>query len=422
MANPVDSQVISDFFQLGHLRFFSRILTALRGLYIISVLTPRDFGEYTIWLLFVFYFQFLDFGTLYALERDIPHLQGQRNTQTLQNVLDVGWSSFFKLSLTASVALGIVTFTVFNNWVTAVLLSVHLLTDKLYRAYDCFSRTQFKYRWNGIGELILAATSLVMVWYALPRFGMQSIFLAFILSAIVSIWFFCKRCPLQFCWSFDLKEFGHNVKGALSLAAVYYLYEFFQMIALTVLAWRWDVVTLGYFAFAFRIYQICLSLFPAVMADVMRTRMYFHSAQKQGGEDFFRRLFMPLGIYMVVTGLFWLLMYVGAEWGIRKFFPHYVESTQALTLLMLALIPMGIVKVLGEFLCSRVYNRTTLVIFAWILGIVFQGLFFLILPLTQANIVHIAPVIYLASTILTLGIILWTTIDLRKLNRGLEYA
>lgn len=422
MIKPVSSQVISDFFQLGRLRLFARILTALRGLYIISVLTPRDFGEYTIWLLFVFYFQFLDFGILYSLERDISHFKGQQNMQSLKHVSDIGWSSFFMLSLTASMALGVVTFFIFHNWATALLLGFHLLTDKLYRAYDCLSRTQFKYRWNGIGELLLAVTSLAMVWYALPRFGTQSIFFVFILSALISTWFFYKRCPMQFCWSFNLKEYGRIIKGALSLAAVYYLYEFFQMIPLTVLAWKCDVVILGYFAFAFRIHQICLGLFPTVMADVMRSRMYFLSAQLQDGEDPFRRLFVPLGMYTAVMGLFWFLMYAGAGRGIRNFFPHYVGSTQALIVLMLALIPMGPVKVLGEFLCSRVYNKTALVIFAWVLGIIFQGLLFFMLPLTQANIVHVAPVIYLAAAVLTFGVILWVAFDVRRLKLGVKFA
>lgn len=422
MTTPFSSQVIFDFFRLGRLRLFARILMALRGLYIISILTPRGFGEYTIWLLFVFYFQLLDFGTLYSLERDISHFKGQQNMQSLKHVMDTGWSSFFALSLTASVALGIVTFFVFDNWLTALLLGVYLLMDKLYRAYDCLSRTQFQYRWNGIGELILAATSLVMVWYALPRFGAQSIFFVFILSAIMSIWFFYKKCLLQFCWSFDLKEYGRTIKGALSLATVYYSYEFFQMIALTVLAWKWDVVTLGYFAFAFRIYQICLSLFPAALADVIRSRMYFHSARLQEGEDPFRGLFVPLGMYTALTGLFWFLVYAGAGWGIQRFFPYYVDSTQALIVLMLALIPMGLVKVLGEFLCSRVYNKTALVIFAWILGIIFQGLFFFMFPLTQANIIHVAPVIYLAAAVLTFGVILWVAFDVRRLKLGVKYA
>ncbi|MBI4245424.1 MAG: hypothetical protein HY606_15150 [Planctomycetes bacterium] len=411
-------QIISDFFQLGHLRLISRILMALRGLFIISVLTPRDFGEYTIWLLFVFYFQFLDFGTLYALERDIPHFKARQNAQALKHVRDVGWSSFFILSLSASIALGTVTFFVFKSWVTALLLGFHLLTDKLYRAYDSFSRTQLKYRWNGIGEFILAVTSLMMVWYMLPRFGAQYIFLVFILSALITTWFFYKKCPLRFDWYFDLKEYGRTIKGALSLATVYYSYEFFHVIALTVLAWQYDILTLGYFAFAFRIYQICLSIFPAVLADVMRARMYVHSAQLENGEDPFRKMFLPLGLYTVGTGLFCLFTYIGAGWGIQRFFPEYIESTQALILLMLALIPMGPVKVLGEFLCSRVYNKTALVIAAWILGIAFQGLvlFFFIFSLTEANIVHIAPLIYLAAGLLTFAIILWLAFDVRRHN------
>ena len=421
-TTPVSSQVISDFFQLGHLRLFSRILMALRGVYIISVLTPRDFGEYTIWLLFVFYFQFLDFGTLYSLERDISHFKGEQNIQSLKHITDIGWSSFFTLSLMASMALGVVIFFVFNSWVTALLLGLHLLTDKLYRAYDCFYRTQFQYRSNGLGEIILAGTSLAMVWVALPRFGIQSIFFVFILSAVLTTWFFYKRCPLQFRWSFDLRKYARTIKGALSLGAVYYLYDFFQVIALTVLAWKWDVVTLAYFAFAFRIYQICLSLFPSVIAEVMRSRMYFHSAQLKKGEDPFRKLFAPLGMYTLLTGLFCFLMYAGAGWGIRRFFPHYVDSTQALIVLMLALIPMGIVKVLGEFLCSRVYNKTALVISVWVLGIIFQGLLFFIFHLTQINIVHVAPIIYLSVSVLTSGVIVWVAFDVRRSRLGVKYA
>lgn len=421
MTTVVSSQIVSDFFQLGRLRLFSRILMALRGLFIISVLTPANFGQYTIWLLFIFYFQFLDFGVLYSLERDISHFKGEQDAQSLKSVMDIGWSCFFILSLMASIGLGVITFVVFKNWLAAVLLGFHLLTDKLYRAYDCFSRTEFQYRNNGVGELILAATSLIMIWYMLPRFGVLSIFFVLILSTMISAWFFWKKCPLRFSWSFDLKKYGCIIKGALSLAMVYYLYDFFQMIALTVLAWKWDVVTLAFFAFVFRIYQIFLSLFPTALADVMRSRMYFHSAQMPQGKDPFQKIFVPLGIYAAMAGLFWLLMYGAAGWVIHRFFPQYVDSTQALIVLTLALIPMGLVKVLGEFLCSRVYNKTTLVIFAWVLGIVAQGVLFLMLP-AGVNIVQVAPAIYLATALLTFSIIAWIAFDVRRFRLGTKYV
>ena len=89
------SVIIKDFFQLGALRFTSRVLVGIRGLFVVISLAPHTLGEYTIWLLFIFYFSMLDFGVLAGLERDLPHYRGLGKVGEAQKQSDLGWSTFF---------------------------------------------------------------------------------------------------------------------------------------------------------------------------------------------------------------------------------------------------------------------------------------------------------------------------------------
>ena len=82
-------QVILDFFQLGFMRIISRILAAVRGIVIVSTLLPSELGQFTIWILFVFYFSIADFGILSGLERDIPHHKGKNDEQASKDVLNI---------------------------------------------------------------------------------------------------------------------------------------------------------------------------------------------------------------------------------------------------------------------------------------------------------------------------------------------
>jgi len=97
--------IVKDFFQLGSLRLIARFIKGLRGLFIITTLTPSLLGEYTIWLLYVFYFSFLELGILKGLERDLSHYRGQNDEGAYQSTASTGWSSFFCMSFLASLFL-----------------------------------------------------------------------------------------------------------------------------------------------------------------------------------------------------------------------------------------------------------------------------------------------------------------------------
>lgn len=392
------NQIVSDFLKVGTLRLFSRALFGLRGLVIIVSLRPYDFGEYTIWLLFIFYFSMLDFGVLNSLERDISHYKGEGNFTQTEQIAAKGWSSFIILTVTASFSLAIISFFVYGRWPLSLLLALYLLADKLYRAHDTNARINFQFKESGIAELILAVSSLSIIWFLLPRFGIYCIFVGFILASFLGSYFLYKKSPLQFRWEFQFGKSIRYIKTAIPLAVMIYSIEIFHIVPLTILAFLWDKETLGYYAVAFRIFQICLSIFPCLIQDVMRTRMYYHVAQKKDKKDGLKELLPPMGMYGLITAIFWLCVYWWTDWGVGRFIPEYINSVTALKVLTLTLLPLGIVKICSDYLCSPVIKKTLYVIMSWLFCVLLQGFLLYFIKIDAENILNIAPVIYSVCT------------------------
>jgi len=244
--------IFKDFFQLGSARLIARFIMGLRGLFIITSLPPRLLGEYTIWLLFIFYFSMLDFGVLASLERDIPHYRGLGEAETAQKKLNIGWSAFFSLSGSASLLLMMVSFFVFKEWVLSLLLGTYLFSDKCYRACNANSRIHLLYKEKGIAELIYAIVSLLLILVILPHWGLYGILVGFIIAAVVSALYLCQKARLLFSWIFKIRDFIECIKSAFPLAAIIYSMQFHHMLALTILAFTYNKLTLGYFAFIIR--------------------------------------------------------------------------------------------------------------------------------------------------------------------------
>jgi len=393
--------IVTDFLRVGICRFLARLFMGVRGLFIVTTLTPHDLGQYAIWLLFVVYFSMLDFGVLNSLERDIPHYRGAGEDEDLKETLNTGWSTFFILTLAASLLLGVIAFLVFHRFYLALLLFLYLFADKLWRAHETNSRIHFQFRENGIALLLLASSSLMIIWILVPRIGASGIFVGFIIGSLSSAYYLFQKSPLTFRWEYHWRDSLRYIKSAIPLAIFIYAVELFHILAVTILAIHWDKATLGYFVFAFRIFQICLALFPYLIQQVMRTRMYFHiAAQKDKREDDLQHLLFPMGIYSIFSSIFWLFLYWWSDWLVGYLAPLYGKSVVTLQLLALALLPTGITQVCSDYLCSHVHKMTKAVIVAWIFAIIFQGSFLYFGAVPENAILHSIPKIYLASTLL----------------------
>lgn len=393
------NQTINDFIQLGPLRIISKFLMGLRGLFIVSTLLPAELGNYTIWLLYVFYFSMVDFNLFNTLERDVPHYNGIKDAEGVNRVTNTGWSLFYILNVVAVISLGITAFVFLKDGVLAVLLCVYLLTDKVYRSYESNARIHFRYKESGLSELIVAVTSLVMIVILLPRWGTYSIFIGFSIALILGSLYLYINCPLQFRWYFKLKESFVYIRSAIFLWLFIYSIEIFHAISLTVFAVKWDKATLGYFAFSFRIFQIGLMAFPYLMQEITRTRMYYNVAQSEREKFPSKDLFLPMEIYCLVTAIVWLFVYWWADWGIARFLPAYINSVNILKILTLALLPLGITKICSDYLCGQTQKKTGWVILIWGIGILFQVSGLLFLSRSGTSALTVAPIVYVAATI-----------------------
>jgi hypothetical protein len=398
--------ILNDFIKLGSLSLIARILSGLRGLLIVLSLPPQALGEYTVWLLFVFYFSILDFGTFKGLERDIPHFRAAGDQAAVKKTNDIGWSSYFILSTAASLLLGIVSFIVFKQWILALLLGGYLFFDKWYRAYDSNTRINLQYKDNGLAQIINAIVSLLLIWFLLPKFGTPAVFIGLIGGAVASIIFLVSVSPIHFNWMIPSRKTLTYLASCIPLALVAYSIEFFHAAALTILAIRWDKETLGYFAFSFRIFQIALAIFPYLIQDVMRTRLYEGLAKVKDEVQLERLKFLakPLTIYAVITLLAWLGVLVFSGPIVHYVAPVYLPSVLALKILTLSLLPLGIAKVLGDYLCSRLHSKAYWVVFAWATGIILQctGLLW---GMKSYDISWKAPLIYVSASIVVCALI-----------------
>ena len=392
--------IVKDFFQLGSLRILARLIGGFRGLFIAASLFPNVLGEYTIWLLYAFYFSFLEFGILKGLERDLSHYRGLKDEDTYQSIADIGWSSFVWLSLAASLCLATVSFIVFKQWVLAFLLGGYLFTDKLYRAYDTNSRIFFRYKTNGIAELIQGATGLVFILYCLPRYGIYSIFPCFMGSLIIATLYLAPRCPLKFRLTFSVKRIFKYIQSSFSLAIISYEIQIFNVISLTVVAFIWDKTTLGYYAFAFRIFEVCLAAFPFLIQEIMRTRMYYNLAKIGSKKARLNELTFPMSVYGLITSIFWLMVYWWSTFAISQFIPQYKSSIVVLNILIFSLLPLGISKISSDYLCSRIYNKNMIVTSCWGAGIFLQIVGIFLANYIFHDAFNIIPIIYLLSTIM----------------------
>jgi len=398
MSTSIRSESFKNLAVLTNRSALSRLLQGLRGLFIITSLSPSLLGEYTIYLLYFFYFSCLELGISHGLERDLPHCRGQNDDQGYRRVANNGWSSYFCISLLASAGLAVVSFIVFQQWILALLLAGYLLADKIYRAYNTNARIFFEYKTSGIAELIHVAVSFFLISLYLPRYGIYSIFACFIVGFILGTVYLAFFCRLNFQWRFRVRKAFEYINRTFSLTIMFYSMAIFQQVSLTVVALIWDKTTLGYYAFAFRIFQICLAIFPYPIRQVMRTRMYFHLAktQKEGAD--FKGLVSPLLIYSLITSIFWLATYWWAPFVINRFAPEYGSSIFVLNILVFSLVPIGISTVCSDYLSSLVFNKMVLVNYYWIIGIFIQVFVIFSAHLMYSDIFNFVPVIYLCST------------------------
>lgn len=181
---------------------------------------------------------------------------------------------------------------------------------------------------------------------------------------------------------------------------VFYFIEIFHFISLTILAFIWDKATLGYYAFAFRIFQILLTVFPLVIREVMRTRMYFAIAQTEDQDTHWEQLFFPMRVYSLITSVFWLAVYWWVDWGIGLIAPIYSASGTALRLLTVALLPLGVITICSDYLCSIYHKRTKVVILSWGTGIILQICCLSLVGVQAGHIFYIVPTYYLVATLL----------------------
>jgi hypothetical protein len=305
---------------------------------------------------------------------------------------------FFQLSIVAALLLGAVSHIVFNNWLLTFSLAGYFLLEKVYRGFEAHSRILFNYKANGLSDLLHVVSGFILLIVCLPRYGLYSIFPCFILSYALAIVYLALTCRLEFQWVFQFSKAVNYIRGALPVSLMFYAITFFNVVPMTVVAFFWDKTTLGYYAFAYRIFEICLSIFPFLIRDVIRTRMYFQLAENKDQPQSPSFLVLPMLVYGVTVTIFWLAVYWWGTYAITRYVSDYRPSMLSINILLFSLLPLGVNKICSDYLCSRVYNRFGYVNIVWVAGIFLQIAGILIVHQRYHDALFLVPIVYLVVT------------------------
>ncbi|PIQ85248.1 MAG: hypothetical protein COV74_09840 [Candidatus Omnitrophica bacterium CG11_big_fil_rev_8_21_14_0_20_45_26] len=375
-------KIFGDFVSFGSLRMIARFFLGVRGILIITTLTPLFLGHYAVLLLFVFYFSMLDFGAHYGLERDLPHFNQTGEEAIRIQTANEGWSAYYIMNVVAAFCLwGTLTFFKVGYGICSpFLVMFYFLFDKAFRGYLTEARIELRYQQIGIAEVLYGSISCISVFFLVRHLGIPGIFISFILGLAGAILFLQWRGPIRFQWIWEFKKLFRYLKSSVALSMITYEIRTFQYIPATMLAILWDRETLGYFVFSFRIFEILLSLFPLLIQEVFKTRLYQQLAVQQQNHEQLRIIYPPMFFYGVLCAGVGLITYWLMSPIVTHTVPLYITSIPMLQVLVLALFPLGAAQMMSDFLLARQIRKNISVISAWGLGILFQAVILIFIP------------------------------------------
>ena len=228
--------------------------------------------------------------------------------------------------------------------------------------------------------------------------------------------FLSKVSPIQFSWQLPWTKVKSFIFSSLPLILIVYSTEIFHNISMSILALRFEKETLGYYSFAFRIFQVFLALFPALIREVMKTRLFYLAAQSQVTKEDSRNLVKMVQVYCFISLIFILVIYWWSDWIIFKVAPLYQSSAVTLKILSLALLPLGLTIIMGDYLCSPVFKKELFVISVWVTGILVQ-IILLLVNVDAQGIFWQVPCIYLLISIIVFLMIVGYSFK-RRVNIG----
>lgn len=318
------------------------IVEMLVGLVMMFWLLPEEIGQWNTVSLFLAYLPFLQLGIQSGLSVELPIKLGNNDEKRARELMSNGYAFailiscviiFIGLILTLiyfnkygyNLALGIVTITI-----SGVASSFQLHFIARFRSAGAF---------DNLTKVILInipiVISLVFFIYKYHYYGIL------IYNSVKSVVYVC----LMFSFlpykdvkpSFSKSGFLEILKTGVALLIPNNISNAAQTIPKWIILTKSTVETLGLYTPAIAVNSL-ISLLPNQIAQFFHPQMGYLYGQTKKASSMWpyvkkMNIYMPLAALVIAAGI-WLL----APWGLRVFFPKYIESLWAMRIMCIAFV------------------------------------------------------------------------------------
>lgn len=332
------NQIIREAVAFSASTYTFQLISLVRGLIIIQVLSPALYGVWSIFKTFLQSSSYLSLGTYQAMLREVPFHEGQGEPESGQRVKQNALAWCLLLSSIAGIVTWIFSFTpAASDYRFEIRLSS--LVYVLYAIY-IFIVFQLKsdrkiFLLSRI-YLIYATLNAVFGIALVLVFGITGLLLGMAISTGIIIYGLVKRNHLSFNLQLQRSTIIHLIDIGLPVLLVAAMAQLMTSIDKLVIFIMLGSVETGYFSLASFFSEI-INYLPYAITTVLFPRMVYRLGQNKSAselEHFYTKpLFLLSGIIPILLGL----IFINIDLLITYAMPKYEPAIDVLRILVLAL-------------------------------------------------------------------------------------
>jgi hypothetical protein len=325
-------------------RLITTALHMIGGLLTVRLVEPSALGYFNRVSIVQGYLIWLGLGVFSGLSRELPFFYGKGNTERAHVLAATAyfWALFLSVSsFMVFFVAGLYCILVQNYWLAAALMANAVLA--FHAHYYAYLAVTFRTKHDfvklaviDVSVAVISVLSLVFVWcwkyYGICLRGATGAMVALVLMYVYR--------PVRVKPRWSTTDFKYLLKSGIPIYVTGYLAVWWQnTVSPTWIAWRFDVTTMGLFAFTGFV-NTALSLFSGSVAQVYYPRLVEDYAKQNSIRHLFRLLLkpisvlIPLNVCLFVAGWF-LLPHI-----VPLLAPKYADA-----------IPAARCTLLNAFLC-----------------------------------------------------------------------
>lgn len=320
----------------------SSIVEMLVGLVMMFWLLPEQIGKWNAVSIFIAYLPFLQLGIQSGLSVELPIKLGNNDDKQAKILISNGFAFAILISIIITLVGVILTFVYYFNY--GLDLALGIVTITIVGVTSSF-KLHFVARFRSAGAfdnltkiIFINIPITISLVYFIYRFDYLGILIYNSVKSIAFVGCMVIYLPYKEVKpKFSKSGFIELLKTGIALLIPNNISNAAQTIPKWIILTKSTVETLGLYTPAIAVNSL-ISLLPNQIAQFFHPQMGYLYGQTKKASSMWpyvkkMNIYMPLAALVIAAGI-WLL----APWGLRVFFPKYIESLWAMRIMCIAFV------------------------------------------------------------------------------------